>query len=293
METTNNQTSVQVKDDNSGPIFLAILGGALLVVGIALFLWDDIASLNEVYKTLLAFAAVGVAHCTGFLLTRAHNYAYTGSVMHVVGMLLLPTAFAVYFYFFASEALATELQVFIASTASALAYVPIAYQYRRSIFTIFGTWSTLIAVGALARIAFQGSDIIDLNYVYWSLIMISAYIGYCLKPFVFATGHRVLYVTGALATVFFGLIIGAESLSSDRFYAWDVIYPFTMWVMMYIGKHAKESLLHVMGIVGFAMAALPLLFKYIEDVEFSVILAFVGASLVYLAYRTVQKSKTQ
>lgn len=275
--------------DVSGAVGVAILGGILLLAGAITFIWRIIDSIGPVERVILAFLAVILAHVAGYALTRARNYAYTGSIFHTVGMFLLPTAFAVYFSEMGST-LSQELEVFIAATASALAYVPFAFATRRSIFTIFGVVNTLIAIGSLAYIAFGVSLEGDMNYIYLLLIMACGFIGYNLRSLVYPAGHQTLLFLGAVGTAGFGFFMG-EFYSNGMFQAWDLWYPILMGAMVYVGAELKSDVIRWSGIIGLICATLVLFGKYADDVGLSVIIAVVGALLIGLAYRMVKKDR--
>ncbi len=288
-----NQTVVQKEDNSSGALGLAILGGILLIAGIATFIarsWDII---DPMARIAIAVLAVITAHGVGYALTQARNYAYTGSIFHVVGMVLLPTAFAVIF----TEkvvGLTSEMQVFIAATAGALAYVPFAYQLRRSIFVVFGMVNVLIALGALAKIAFGEMTGIDMNYVYLILIMICGYSAYLIKDVVYPAGHSILFTLGVIGTAGFGFFMGAFNefgSSYSLFNTWDLWYPILTGSMIYLGVEIKSELMRWSGILGLVAATFVLIGKYGDDIGMSVIVAVIGALLIFFAYRMVQKER--
>jgi len=294
MEQIQNM-SAQKQDNNSGALGLAILGGILLIAGVATFIarsWDII---DPMARIAIAVLAVITAHGVGYALTQARNYAYTGSIFHVVGMVLLPTAFAVIFTERVTG-LTSEIQVFIAATAGALAYVPFAYQSRRSIFVVFGMVNVLIALGTLARIAFGEMVGIDMNYIYLILIMICGYSAYLIKDVVYPAGHSILFALGVIGTAGFGFFMGVFSgfysySAYSLFNTWDLWYPILVGAMIYLGVEIKSELMRWSGILGLVAASFVLIGKYGDDIGMSVIIAVIGALLLFFAYRIVQKER--
>jgi Predicted membrane protein (DUF2157) len=303
MDNTKNMNNQEnTTSDVSGAIGVAILGGVLLLAGLVTFIARSWEFMDPILRIGLAFAAVGVAHVAGYALTKARNYAYTGSIFHTVGMFLLPTAFAVFFYETQST-LSSALEVFIAATASALAYLPFAYATRRSIFTVFGVLNMLIATGSLAYVAFGQSTgeglnyreaILDgetMNYIYLLLIMACGFIGYSLRTIVYPAGHQTLLVLGVIGTAGFGFFMGEFYGNGGMFQVWDLWYPILTGAMVYVGSEFKNEVIRWSGIIGLVSASLVLFSKYADDVGLSVIIAVVGALLIGLAYRMVKKER--
>ncbi len=294
-----NNTSQSQGGDVSGGVVFSLLGGFLLLVGVGSLIgsiWDD---LPPVLQVLIGFLGIGAAHGIGFVATRAKNYAYSGSILHVVGMALFPTVinflFNTYNVLNSGTPEDTAMRVFVIATTGALAYIPFAWESRRSIFVIFGLGNMMFALGALGYVAFEQSFNFLPDYIYLTLGILTACIAYTLRPVLYPFGFRFLSIVSVVGSAFYGFImkdfVDVYNGVDANVELWFLWYPILAAATIYAGKELKDGLIKWTGIVALTLAIIRILTEIDDEVAIYALISLLGGWLVYFGYTTARKEK--
>lgn len=283
-----------MQKDHSGMILIAILGGLLLAFGLGKLLSDLWPNFGPGMRVLLAVLGYGIAHTSGYYLTKLGNHAYTGTIFHLIGIFLLPLAFYVFFREMQIE-LSSHAKSFIITFFGAAAYIPLAFK-KRTIFVLAGAEYGFFAFHSIINLIAGTNPVFDGYfdaYAFLTLGVALLFIGLYIGQYVASFAKYVINLASSAVVVISGLILNDAGRIEvgPQFALWDVWFPLAMLGMLYVGMKLRLLPQIVLSIIGLLGALAILIGKYFDSISLPIMLSIVGLGLIAIAYFGVAHSK--
>ncbi len=282
------------KTDHSGMILVAILGGLLLAFGLGKLISDLWPSFGPGTRVFLAVLGYGIAHTSGYYLTRLGNRAHTGTIFHLIGIFLLPLAFSVFFREMQIE-LSGAVKSFITTGFGAAAYTPFAFT-RRTIFVLAGAGYSFLAVRSIINLIAGTNPIFDGYFDTYTFLVLGTallLIGIHISQFVASFAKYAINLVASAVVAISGLMLSDAGRINDgqQFALWDVWFPVFMVGMLYLGMKLRLLPQIIFAIVGLLGTLAILISKYFDSISLPIMLSVVGLGLIAIAYFGVARSK--
>ncbi len=288
------QTAPQIqKQDHTGMILIAILGGILLAFGLGKLLsdlWPYFGPITRIALTVFGFL---IAHTSGYFLSKLGNKAYTGTIFHLIGIFLLPLIFIVLFRE-TNSTISGAAQSLIMFTFGALAYIPVAFT-RRSVFVLAGAWYGFFACLSLVSFIVGTNPVFDGYFDGYTWLVFALgllFIGVHITRYVRPIPAFLINFVASLIVVVSGLMLSdAHRRDGDGFALWDIWFPVLMAALLYLGMRLRVFMQSVLMGIGLLGAVMILVGRYFDGIGLPIILSLLGVGLIIVAYFQVAKTK--
>lgn len=293
MQNTTTQQSTH-KVDHSAMILVAILGGLLLAFGLGKLISDLWPSFGPGMRVFLAVLGYGIAHTSGYYLTKLGNRAYTGTIFHLIGIFLLPLAFSVFFREMQIE-LSGAVKSFIMTGFGAAAYIPFAFT-KRTIFVLAGAGYGFFAVRSIINLIAGTNPIFDGYFDTYTFFVLGAgllFVGIHISQFVASFAKYAINLVASAVVAISGLMLSDAGRidGGSQFALWDIWFPVLMVGMLYLGMKLRLLPQIIFAIVGLLGTLAILIGKYFDSISLPIMLSIVGLGLIAIAYFGVSRSK--
>jgi len=273
---------------------LYYIGGAIVLIGIGVLLWQNWSSLPTSAKILSTFGSGIAAYLVAVLLSQDERFGEVAQAFHLISAFSLPIGLSITFDAAGFSLASAGVQ----SLMSALLFASYALSYwvfRQNLFIVFailfGTWlyysvATYLAQDYHARLR------PDQFYEYLTLV---AGTSYMLLGYFFAANKKPelagwLYGGGALAFLGAALALGGWAPNQNLF--WEIIFPGLAFGGIFLSVYLKSravlivSSLYIMGYI------LKITGEYFtQSIGWPFALVIVGFLLIALGYFTVYLNK--
>lgn len=220
---------------------LYYIGGAIVVLGISILLWQNWSTLGFGTKVLATLGAGIAAYFVGLLFSRDKRTETAGSAFYLISALVMPFGLYVVFDNAGLDASSYGSQSFISGILFSM-YLLSYVVFRKHIFTLFsilfGTWLFF----SLTSFMIGGGPYSD-DWKFYEYRVLVAGVTYILLGYAFSKDERAalsgfLYGFGVLGFLGSALSLGGWEPRQNAF--WELIYPGLVFGTLFLSAHIKS-----------------------------------------------------
>jgi hypothetical protein len=221
---------------------LYYIGGAIVFLGITIFLAQNWSTLGFATKILATLGAGIAAYFVGLMFTRDPRTETVGSAFHLISVLVTPIGLYVVFDNAGFDATSYGTQSLISGILLAthlLSY----FVFRKNIFTVFsilfGTWFFFSFTSFLIS---GGPYYTDWEFYEYRALAVG--LAYILLGYAFSKNERAplsdfLYSLGILGFLGAALALGGWEPNQNVF--WELIFPGLVFGALFLSIHLKSK----------------------------------------------------
>jgi len=272
---------------------LYYIGGAIIVLGIAIMISQNWTTLGTPIQILVTLGSAIAAYITGVLLSKYQDFNGVAAAFFLISALVMPIGLIITLDRAGLNVETTSFMVLISSLLFTM-FLASYFVFKKTIFIffsiIYGTW----VFYAITQWLISGSPVMDSDTLieYWALV---TGLGYILLGYQFSTNdHRslsgVLYGFGSLALLGSAMILGGFSPNQNVF--WELIYPILVFGIILLSVKLKSKTFLVFGSLFLIGYILKLTGEYFSDgLGWPLALVLSGLIIIGISYYAVRISK--
>lgn len=245
---------------------LYYIGGAIVFIGIAIFVFQNWEDLNGFTRILATLGSGIAAYIIGFIFYRDEKTETIGSAFHLISALVTPIGLYVVFDNAGFDVSGSGWQSLISGILFA-EFIASYFVFRRSIFIlfsiIFGTWFFYVFTNYMVG----PNPYFSIWKYYWyrTLVVGSAYMS---LGYFFSKNNReqlsgFLYGFGTLG--FLGAAFALGGWKPDQNAFWELIFPLLTFGALFLSVHLKNSAFLTYGTLYLMAYILKLTSEYFSD----------------------------
>jgi len=288
------QTSGQAGTHVSVSKVLYYIGGIIVLLGIAVLVWQNWAQLSVMTRVLATLGSGIAAYLVAVFLSREQRFYELAQAFHIISAFLLPTGLFVVFDAAGVDVYTSGMQSVI-SGILLITYAATYWVFRRDLFVafsvLFTTWFYYSFATYLVR-DLQGTLAPETFYEYLTLV---AGLSYGVLAYFFAQRNQArvagwLYGLGTLG--FLGAALSLGGWFPDRNVFWEIMFPGLSFGAIFLSIYVKSRSMLIIGALYLMAYILKITSEYFaQSLGWAFTLVVVGFLLIALGYGVVYINK--
>ncbi|MDP3883174.1 MAG: hypothetical protein Q8Q48_03920 [Candidatus Staskawiczbacteria bacterium] len=251
---TLNESAVTIKRENISIIdILYYIGGAIVFMGIAIFVFQNWSSLNSFSRIISTLGSAVAAYFVAILFSANKKTEGISVAFHLVSALVMPLGLLVTFHEAGSNLSTNEMQSWVSAILLAV-YLSSLAIFKKDLFiffsVIFGTWFFF----SFTNFLLDGSLILGTHFLEYRILLVG--LTYILLGYYFSESPRrgltgILYGSGILGILGAALSLGGWKPNQSAF--WEIVYPGLIFATLFLSVHLRSTSFLTFGTI-FLMA---------------------------------------
>lgn len=266
---------------------LYYIGGAIVFLGIAIFVTQNWSTLNTPTRILSTLGASVAAYFAALFLGVNGKTENVSLAFHLIAALVMPIGLSITFYEAGFDINGTGMQSLVSVILFAV-YLLSFIAFRKSIFIlfsiIFGTWLFFSFTAFLVTGANSLSWIND----FYSYRVMAVGVAYILLGYYFSNTDKrslsgFLYSFGILG--FLGSAMALQGWQPDQKSFWEIIYPVLIFVTLFLSVYLKSKSFLTFGTIFLMAYIIKITSEYFSDsMGWPLSLVLIGFLLIASGY---------
>lgn len=271
---------------------LYYIGGAIVVLGIAILLAQNWGMLGFGAKVLATLGAGVAAYIVGLLFQRDEKTEMVGSAFYLISALVMPIGLYVVFDNAGFDIESFGTQSLISGILFAM-YMSSYLLLRKSVFVVFsilfGTWLFF----SLTSFMIGGNPYFDWKFYVYRVLgvgLMYVLLGYSFSKTGLASLQGFLYSFGILGFLGAALVLGGWEPYQNVF--WELVYPGLVFGVLFLSVHLKSKAFLTFGTLFLMGYILKITGEYFSSgLGWPLALVIAGLALIGVGYMSISLKK--
>jgi len=234
---------------------LYYIGGAVVFMGIGIFVFQNWSSLNSFTRVISTLGSAVAAYFVAILLFRNEKTKNIGVAFHLISALVMPLGLHITFHEAGFNTGTREMQAFISAILLSV-YLSSLAIFKKDLFivfsVIFGTWFFF----AFTSFILNSSPLFGKNFSAYRALLTGltyVFLGHSLSSGKHRGVTGFLYGFGVLGVLSSALFLGGWKPNQLEGIFWEVVYPGLIFIVLFLSINLKSGSFLTFGTI-FLMA---------------------------------------
>ena len=265
---------------------LYFIGGFIVVLGIAVLIWQNWNILNSFTKILTTLGFGIAAYFVGVILNKEEKYGAVGYAFHLIAALIMPLGIGVTFDQAGFNASSVGTQSLIAGILFAV-YLNSYLLFKKPIFSFFSiAYATIFFFVFTNFLVGSNPYFADIKFYEYKFLMVGLsylFLGYYLSLTEERVLSGVLYGFGSLFFLGAALALGGWEPSQNAF--WEIIFPGFVFIILLLSVYLKSKPFLIFGTIFLMIYILKITGEYFSGtLGWPLSLMICGIALIGIGY---------